>query len=61
MISTLYKSDKWLVLTAIIASLLFSLWGNIVDDVVNNDGIEYIKSARAILQGDWVNAVQTFK
>ncbi len=61
MISTLYKTDKWLVLIATSVSLLLSLWANIADDVVNNDGIEYIKSARAILEGDWAAAVQTYK
>ena len=61
MISKLYKTDKWLVLVAIFASLALSLWANIADDVVNNDGIEYLKSAQAILDGDWAAAVQTYK
>ncbi len=61
MISKLYQTDRWLIFVTIIVSLLLSLWGNIVDDVVNNDGIEYIKSARAILAGDWMVAVQTYK
>lgn len=61
MISKLYKTDKWLMLVAVCVSLALSLWANIADDVVNNDGVEYIKSARAILAGDWTAAVQTYK
>lgn len=61
MISKLYKTDKWLVLVAIVGSLALSLWANIADNVVNNDGIEYLKSARAILDGEWVAALQTYK
>lgn len=61
MISELYKTDKWLLFVAIIISLLLSVWANIADNVVNNDGIEYLKSARAMLDGDWAAAVQTYK
>ncbi len=48
-------------LLAIVGSMLISIWANIVDDVVNNDGIEYIKSAQNFLDGRWSEAVQTFK
>ena len=61
MISNLYKTDKWLVWVAICASLLLSIWSNYMDDIVNNDGIEYIKSASAMLQGDWATALHTYK
>ena len=61
MFSKLYQIDRWLIVVAVIVSLALSLWGNIVDDIVNNDGIEYIKSAQAILQGDWLLAIQTYK
>jgi len=60
-ISTLYKTDKWLVWVAICASLVLSAWANYMDDIINNDGIEYIKSATAILQGDWATALHTYK
>jgi hypothetical protein len=60
-ISNLYKTDKWLVWVAICGSLLLSIWANYMDDIVNNDGIEYIKSAAAILQGDWATALHTYK
>jgi len=60
-ISNLYKTDKWLVWVAICTSLLLSVWANYMDDIVNNDGIEYIKSAAAILQGDWASALHTYK
>lgn len=60
-ISNLYKTDKWLVWVAICGSLLLSIWANYIDDIVNNDGIEYIKSAAAILQGDWATALHTYK
>ncbi len=32
-----------------------------MDDIVNNDGTEYIKSAGAMLQGDWATALHTYK
>ncbi len=61
MLATLYKADKWLIFVAIAASLAISAWANIVDDVINNDGIEYLKSARLILAGEWTGAVETYK
>ncbi len=61
MITQLYRTDKWLVWLAVCASLLLSAWANISDDIINNDGIEYLKSAEAILRGDWSAAVATYK
>ena len=61
MISTLYRIDKWLVFVVISISLLLSIWANMADDILNNDGVEYLKSSRAILSGDWVTAVETYK
>lgn len=61
MISSLYKIDKWLVFVVISISLLLSVWANMADDILNNDGVEYLKSSRAILSGDWSVAVETYK
>jgi hypothetical protein len=60
-ISEIYKIDRWLIFAVIGLSFVLSFWANSVDDIVNNDGIEYIKSAHAILQGDWPTATQTYK
>lgn len=61
LISTLYKIDKWLLFVVISVSLLFSVWANMADNILNNDGVEYLKSSRAILSGDWSAAVETYK
>lgn len=61
MISELYKSDKWLVFVAISVSLLFSFWAINADDIINNDGVEYLKSSKAMLLGDWAAAIETYK
>jgi hypothetical protein len=60
-IAHLLRIDWRLVLVALLGSLLISLWANIVDDVVNNDGIEYLKSAQNMLDGQWREAVETYK
>jgi len=60
-ISRLYKTDKWLLVVAVFGSLLLSLWAVNADDILNNDGVEYLKSAQAILQGDWSAAIETYK
>ncbi len=61
MISKLYATDKWLVWVAVCGSLLLSAWANYIDDIINNDGIEYIRAAAAMLQGDWASALHTYK
>ena len=61
MISTLYKIDKWLVFVVVSVSLLLSVWANLADNILNNDGVEYLKSSRAMLAGDWTAAVETYK
>jgi len=61
LISHLYKIDKWLLPVIISISLLLSLWGNLADNILNNDGVEYLKSSAAMLQGDWSAAVETYK
>ena len=61
MISRLYKTDKWLLVVAVFGSLLLSLWAVQADDILNNDGVEYLKSAQAILLGDWSAAIETYK
>ena len=61
MISELYKTDRWLLWVALCGSLLISAWAVHADDIINNDGIEYLKAAAAILQGEWDTAFQTYK
>lgn len=61
MISRLYKADKLFLWFAICGSLLFSAWAVYSDDIPNNDGVEYLKAAAAILDGNWSAAFQTYK
>ena len=42
-------------------SLVFSIWALAADDVINNDGVEYITAAKLYLEGKWVAAANTFK
>ncbi len=46
---------------AFITSLLLSAWSVFLDDVINNDGVEYVRAATAILQGDWRAAQSIYK
>lgn len=61
MFKSILETDKLLFVMAIIASLLLSIWAGIVSDVINNDGIEYVKSARAIQAGEWREALEIYK
>ena len=45
----------------IIASVLLSVWSVTIDDVINNDGIEYIKAAELWSIGDWRSAIAVWK
>lgn len=46
---------------AALASLLLSAWCIYIDDVVNNDGILYLRVADLITQGEWHAAVALYK
>jgi len=48
-------------LITLIASLVLSVWGLWVDDVINNDGVEYLRAAELIKNGDWRASLNVFK
>ena len=43
------------------ASLVLSAWAIYIDDVINNDGILYVRVAQLISQGEWNTAVSLHK
>ncbi len=49
-----------LVLAAAV-SLVLSAASLYMDDVINNDGVEYLRAAQAILEGDWRAALLIYK
>ena len=61
MIGRLYKVDRHLLWVAVTGSLLLSLWAYYADDVINNDGIGYVRAAEEFARGEWRYAVQTYK
>lgn len=46
---------------AAIASILLSAWSVYLDDVINNDGILYLRAAEALKAGDWEAALALYK
>ncbi len=48
-------------LGVLVVSLLLSAWGIWVDDVINNDGVEYVRAARLIEAGDIAGSLKVFK
>jgi len=48
-------------LMVLVISLLLSAWGVWVDDVINNDGVEYVRAARLIQGGDLLGSLKVFK
>jgi len=48
-------------IVVIVASLLLSVWGVWADNVINNDGVEYVRAARFIQAGDFGLALEVFK
>ncbi len=46
---------------AAMASLLLSAWSVYLDDVVNNDGVLYLRAAEALQAGDWQAALAFYK
>ena len=66
MIRTLFDSASnrflWTtLLTGAIASVLLSIWSITIDSVINNDGIEYVRTAELLSIGDWRAAFDTYK
>lgn len=51
---------RWL-LFVVVASPVLSIWALNVDDVINNDGIEYLRSAQAWVDGDVLGALRLWK
>ncbi len=43
------------------ASLLLSVWCVFLDDVINNDGILYLRTAELIGRGEWQAAIESYK
>ena len=46
---------------AILASLVLSAWCLFLDDVINNDGILYVRTAELISRGEWQAAIGSYK
>lgn len=46
---------------AALASLVLSVWCVFLDDVINNDGILYVRTAELIGRGEWQAAIGTYK
>ena len=44
-----------------VISIGLSAWSIYIDDVVNNDGIEYIRATERLAAGDWSGAFSTWK
>ena len=44
-----------------IVSVLLSLWCIHIDHVINNDGIEYIRTAERLADSDWAGAIAAYK
>lgn len=52
---------RTITLAVLVVSLLLSAWGVWVDDVINNDGVEYVRAARLIETGDIAGSLKVFK
>ncbi|SVE46978.1 uncharacterized protein METZ01_LOCUS499832, partial [marine metagenome] len=44
-----------------IASVVLSGWCIYIDDVINNDGVEYIRTAERLAVADWTGALSAYK
>lgn len=59
---TLFNYEYRLIaIVTLIASFVFSVWGLWADDVINNDGVEYLRAAELFKVGDWRSAIGVFK
>ena len=45
----------------IIVSIFLSIWSITIDDVINNDGIVYVRAAEFLSSGDWQAAITVYK
>lgn len=44
-----------------VISVLLSVWGVMADNVINNDGVEYVRAARLIQAGEWGQSIDVFR
>jgi len=58
---TLWREHRGLFLATFLASFLISLWRLYMDDVINNDAIEYLASAKAFAQGSWQQGFEIYR
>lgn len=57
----LILENRQLCLTALVASLLLSLWVVYLDPVINNDGILYVEAAEHFRSGQWGAGLSLYK
>ena len=44
-----------------LVSVVLSAWCIYIDDVINNDGVEYIRTAERLAVADWSGALSAYK
>ncbi len=57
----LWREQRSLFLATLLASCLISIWRLYMDDVINNDGIEYLRAANAFSQGLWQAGFEIYR
>ncbi len=55
------REHAGLLAVAAAASLVLSALSVYLDDVINNDGVEYLRAAREFLDGNWSSAFRVYK
>ena len=59
-----HSDHRFLAVTLTICALIsivLSAWSIHIDDIINNDGIEYIRTTERLAAGDWSGAFSTWK
>ena len=51
----------WVLGVCTVLSVALSAWCIYIDDVINNDGVEYIRAAERLALGDWTGALSLYK
>ncbi|MDP6140539.1 MAG: hypothetical protein QF866_05065, partial [Arenicellales bacterium] len=51
----------WVLGACTVLSVALSAWCIYIDDVINNDGVEYIRAAERLALGDWTGALSLYK
>ncbi len=57
----LWREQRSLLLATFLASCLISIWRLYMDDVINNDAIEYLNAANAFAQGAWHRGFEIYR